>query len=149
MTDAGECGLCAQLHDLPGEAVVLQTGDWAVYVNPSYPGQECVWVQAVSHVEGPWALSDAQADSFGPVVRAAATGLREARGAERIYVVSFGENHQHFHALVIARRADIGAQGRGLSLVGAILGSKGTPNVSAAAAMAADIRSHLPSASHA
>ena len=147
MTDTGECGLCAQLHELPTDAVVLRTGDWAVYVNPSYPGQECVWVQAVSHVEGPWALSDAQAGSFGVVMRAAATGLREARGAERVYVISMGENHQHFHALLIARRADISPEGRGLTLVGTILGAKGAPDRVAAAAMAADIRSRVPTSS--
>jgi hypothetical protein len=44
--------------------------------------------------------------------------VAEATGAPATYLLHFGENYRHFHALVAARGADIPATQRGGNILG-------------------------------
>jgi diadenosine tetraphosphate (Ap4A) HIT family hydrolase len=141
---APDCALCADLEVLPAGAVVIDEPEWVVFVHPSYRRDGCLWVQAREHVEGLWSLTDAQAASFAEVARSSAAALRSAAAAPRVYVVSFGENFPHFHALLIARGDDVPPSDRGLELVGSHLRSKDDRDDAAAIVKAAALRAHLP-----
>jgi len=61
----------------------------------------------------------------------------EATGAPATYLLHFGENYRHFHALVAARGADVPAERRG----GNILGLRpGHVDVAAAVALVPGVR---------
>jgi diadenosine tetraphosphate (Ap4A) HIT family hydrolase len=145
--DDGDCKLCRDLRTLPSAFVVLETDDWIVFVNQDYLRPGCVWVQAKEHVEGLWAMTDDQAATFGVVTRATSVAMRAAFDAQKIYLVSFGENHPHFHALLIARTNEhVDAADRGLSLVGAYLASKGAADTEVSLASSRAIRDQLAAA---
>ncbi|HVX22616.1 MAG TPA: hypothetical protein VHB02_14810 [Acidimicrobiales bacterium] len=135
------CALCQLLDTVPVSLDIHADDDWRVFIHPEYSRPECLWLVANGHVDGLWGMSDAQAGSFGSIVRDVAGLLREACDGQKVYVVSFGENHDHFHALLITRvDADDGL--RGLALVNDHL-SKTKKATAAAEAVAAAIRQGL------
>jgi diadenosine tetraphosphate (Ap4A) HIT family hydrolase len=136
------CALCEADVTLPDAVIVERTDHWLVYVHPRYPTPGQVWVQTTEHVEGSWAMNPGQAASFGDVLQRAARAVRIGHRAERVYLVSFGENHQHFHAMLIARRLE-DASNRGLALVAQNLVETGEEDLPGASEAAAALRACL------
>ena len=129
------CELCALAQEPAGQLDLFEADGWRVFVHPEYARANCVWVVATDHAEGLWDLGDRQARSFGTVTRQVAAALR-ATGSVKVYIVSFGENLPHFHALVIGR-AD--GDEKGLDLTARHL-TKTAPDPGAAAKLAEGLR---------
>jgi diadenosine tetraphosphate (Ap4A) HIT family hydrolase len=139
-----KCALCRAVEQLPAETVVAAGDEWLTYVHPDLAQENCLWVQTRQHVEGLWSMTESQAASMGPTVSRAAQALRRARSAERVYVVSFGENHPHIHALVIARPpANRATEPRGTDLVAAVMSGFGHTDAAAAGRIAGSLRSYF------
>lgn len=97
------CHICELLTAQAAERVVLDDEVWCAYQVADVPG----WITLATrqHVDGPDALTDGQADSFGRHVRAIGAALKQATGAERVHVVYLGEAARHFHAGLFPRLA--------------------------------------------
>ena len=89
------------------------------------------------HAERPTGLNDAELSALGHRARDLVAAVTDATAAPATYLLHFGENYRHFHALVAARGADIPAARRG----GNILGLRpGHVDVAAAVALVPDVR---------
>lgn len=136
-----ECSLCEVVDRLPDSLILASDAAWITYVHPSLADAGCVWVQTRQHVHGIWSMNEEQSSTMGTVMARAAEALRRSRGAERVYMVSFGENHPHMHALLVARPPGEGHGSlRGTALVETVLRQMGESSLDRAAQMAAEIR---------
>jgi diadenosine tetraphosphate (Ap4A) HIT family hydrolase len=65
------------------------------------------WMMLISkrHVAGPAHFDDAEAQTFGPVLRSLEKTLEEVTGALRIYTAALGESSPHFHCHMVPRYA--------------------------------------------
>ena len=70
------------------------------------------------HAELLTGLDDAELSALGHRARDLVAAVAEATGAPATYLLHFGENYRHFHALVAARGADIPAAQRGGNILG-------------------------------
>jgi diadenosine tetraphosphate (Ap4A) HIT family hydrolase len=86
--------------------VILDDGLWFVSHHTGAftdPGE--LIVKTRRHCESLAELTPAEADSLGPVLRAAVAALDGVVVAERIYAVSFNERLRHLHFLLLPRTA--------------------------------------------
>ena len=60
-------------------------------------------LQTRRHCPEPVEFTDAEAASFGPMLRRCERAVREATGAARIYTGSLGEKVRHFHCHMVPR----------------------------------------------
>jgi diadenosine tetraphosphate (Ap4A) HIT family hydrolase len=137
-----DCELCQRLEDLPDAAVIVRTNGWICYVNASFDDPACV-IQAIPHVDGLQSMTDSQGASFGPTVAKVARAMRDALGAERVYLVSMGETHLHLHSLLLARTAADPVDGRGVSRIARYLASRSAPDKDRAEQLATLLREGL------
>ena len=63
-------------------------------------------------------LDDAELSALGHRARDPVAAVTDATAAPATYLLHFGENYRHFHALVAARGADIPAGQRGGNILG-------------------------------
>lgn len=102
------CSACAEVAgelSAPG-GVILDDGLWFVSHHTGAftdPGE--LIVKTRRHCESLAELTPAEADSLGPVLRAAVAALDGVVVAERIYAVSFNERLRHLHFLLLPRTA--------------------------------------------
>jgi diadenosine tetraphosphate (Ap4A) HIT family hydrolase len=102
------CSACAEVAgelSAPG-GVILDDGLWFVSHHTGAftdPGE--LIVKTRRHCESLAELTPAEADSLGPVLRAAVAALDRVVAAERIYAVSFNERLRHLHFLLLPRTA--------------------------------------------
>src|SRR6185437_8558756 len=133
---AGGCLICELERAAPG-AVVFRDELWAAEVAPGYEVPGWFFLRVRRHAELLTGLDDAELAAFGRRARDLVAAVTEATGAPATYLLHFGENYRHFHALVAARGADIPAERRG----GNILGLRpGHVDVAAAVALVPDVR---------
>jgi diadenosine tetraphosphate (Ap4A) HIT family hydrolase len=109
---AGGCLLCEMEQAEPG-AVVFRDELWAAEVAPGYEVPGWFFLRVRRHAELLTALDDAELSALGRRARDLVAAVTEATGAPATYLLHFGENYRHFHALVAARGADIPAGLRG------------------------------------
>ena len=109
---AGGCLLCDMEQTEPG-AVVFRDELWAAEVAPGYEVPGWFVLRVRRHAELLTALDDAELAALGRRARDLVAAVTEATGASATYLLHFGENYRHFHALVAARGADIPAERRG------------------------------------
>ena len=133
---AGGCLICELERAAPG-AVVFRDELWAAEVAPGYEVPGWFFLRVRRHAELLTGLDDAELAAFGRRARDLVAAVTEATGAPATYLLHFGENYRHFHALVAARGADIPAARRG----GNILGLRpGHVDAAAAVALVPDVR---------
>ena len=97
------------------------------------------------HAELLTGLADDELSALGPRARDLIGAVTAATGAPATYLLHFGENYRHFHALVAARGADIPAELRG----GNILGLRpGHVDIPAALTLASAVREAYERACH-
>jgi diadenosine tetraphosphate (Ap4A) HIT family hydrolase len=136
-----DCDICRRVVFGDPALTVGETSEWKVFLNEQFTSRPLVWVAARQHVEGLWALTDAQASTWAVVLRETAAAMRTAFAGERVYVAHFGESHPHFHAVMLARSTGAAEPGpRGVSLLATVLASKSTADVVTAARSAAALR---------
>lgn len=102
------CSACAEVAgdvSAPG-GVIYDDGMWLVshHAGPFTDPGELI-LKTRRHCESLSQLTPAEADSLGPVLRAAVGALERVVVAERIYAVSFNERVRHLHFLLLPRTA--------------------------------------------
>jgi diadenosine tetraphosphate (Ap4A) HIT family hydrolase len=102
------CSACAEVAgdiSAPG-GVIFENGAWFVSHHTGRftdPGE--LIVKTRRHCESIAELTPAEAESLGPILRAAVQSLERVVVAERIYAVSFNERVRHVHFLLLPRTA--------------------------------------------
>jgi len=99
------CLLCelAAHRDDPGDTWVLSEDRWFAGVLPGYEAPGWVVCGMRRHGEGPDSMNPVEAAEFGVVVQRVSAAIREATGAERIYLIAFGEHFPHLHFMLVPR----------------------------------------------
>lgn len=109
------CFLCRKHRGqeaAPPGGYIYQNDHWMVCHAPSGKGPlGTLFVESKRHVLDFAEFDDAEASSFGVLVRRIYTALRGAVGAERIYQISMMEGMPHFHAWIVPRTKDIPERG--------------------------------------
>ncbi|MBX3355164.1 MAG: hypothetical protein KF724_05640 [Phycisphaeraceae bacterium] len=111
---AAPCAIC-NLRE-PGERLTGVTR-WRVRPHPE-PVPMAGWliVDLDRHAEGWHAIDSDEASEFGHLMQRLSSALREASGAERIYLLSFTEMVPHLHAHLAPRHgSDPGQRGWGIA----------------------------------
>ena len=133
---AGGCLLCDMEQAAP-DAVVFRDELWAAEVAPGYEVPGWFFLRVRRHAELMTGLADDELSAMGRRARDLIGAVTAATGAPATYLLHFGENYRHFHALIAARGADIPAELRG----GNILGLRpGQIDVPAALTLASAVR---------
>lgn len=102
MTDCELCAREASDEEPPG-GWVLRTDLWSACVAPGFEVPGWLFLELRRHAEGPMAMDDAEAGELGPLVARLTAGIQAATGAEKVYVVAYGELFPHFHVLLVPR----------------------------------------------
>jgi diadenosine tetraphosphate (Ap4A) HIT family hydrolase len=76
---------------------------WAADIAPGYEVPGWIFLRVRRHAKRITSLSDAELDAFGHRARDLVAAVSEVMGTPTTYLVAFGENYPHFHALVIPR----------------------------------------------
>lgn len=88
-------------------AVVFRDPLWSGEVAPGYDVPGWFVLRARRHAERITGLDEAELASFGRRARDLVAAVTEVTGAPATYLLVFGENHRHFHALITARGEDV------------------------------------------
>lgn len=96
------CLLCA-MEDAPEAATVFRDDLWAAEVVPGYDVPGWFVLRVRRHAELLAGLSDPELDALGRRARDLTSAIQAVTGAPAVYLMTFGENYRHFHALIAAR----------------------------------------------
>ncbi len=122
MTDRA-CLICS-MEGSSSDSRVFLDELWAAEVAPGYEVPGWFFLRARRHAEKLSGLDDAEVATFGRRARDLVTAVEQATGAPAVYLLSFGENYTHFHALVAARGDQIPPAQRGGALLGLLADGK-------------------------
>lgn len=113
--EAESCFLCRKHNEeetAPPGGYIYQDDHWLVCHAPAGKGPlGTLFIESRRHVMDFSEFNDAEAASFGPLVRKIYSALRPLVRAERIYQVSMMEGVPHFHAWIVPRTGDIPQRG--------------------------------------
>ncbi|MFF8415251.1 hypothetical protein [Streptomyces omiyaensis] len=109
--DATGCLMCG-LERNEDANVVFRDPLWSGERVPGYDVPGWFVLRVRRHAERITGLDEDELASFGRRARDLAAAVTEATGAPATYLMVFGENHPHFHALVTARGEDVPADRR-------------------------------------
>ncbi|MFJ9173720.1 hypothetical protein [Streptomyces sp. NPDC102360] len=101
-----DCHMCG-LEDSDDATVVFRDDLWSGQTVPGYDVPGWFVLRVRRHAERLTGLSDAELETFGRRARDLTAAVGEVTGAPATYLLAFGENHRHFHVLVIARTEDV------------------------------------------
>lgn len=111
-----ECLICSMEETAPESRVFLDEL-WAAEVAPGYEVPGWFFLRARRHAERLTGLNDAETAAFGRRAHDLLSAVEQVTGAPAVYLLSFGENYRHFHALVAARGDEVPAASRGWGLL--------------------------------
>ena len=104
------CNICranAGESPIPG-GIIFENDLWLVrHSPPPYGVAGWMTLHSQRHVGGPAHFDDAEAASFGPMLRHLEKVLEEVTGALRIYTAAMGESFPHFHGHMVPRYAQM------------------------------------------
>ncbi|MFG3133286.1 hypothetical protein ACGFZU_37015 [Streptomyces tendae] len=101
-SDHADCFMCG-LEQNEDTAVVFRDPLWSAEMVPGYDVPGWFVLRARRHAERITGLDDAELASFARRARDLVAAVTEVTGAPATYLMVFGENHPHFHALITAR----------------------------------------------
>ena len=105
------CEVCRQERETA--SWIYQNELWSLG-GPSWASMPGYFIlQLRRHAEGLEELSDAEAESLGPLVKRISRVTREVLGYPKTYLVFFGERYPHVHFAVVAVRDDLPEEHRG------------------------------------
>lgn len=107
-----DCLICS-MHDTDPDARIFRDDLWAAEIAPGYEVPGWFFLRTRRHAEALAGLDDDEAATLGRRARDLTRAVEKVTGAQAVYLLHFGENYRHFHALVIARTADVPATLRG------------------------------------
>jgi diadenosine tetraphosphate (Ap4A) HIT family hydrolase len=131
-----ECLICSMEEADPASRVFLDEL-WAAEVAPGYEVPGWFFLRARRHAEKLTGLDEAETATFGRHAHDLISAVEQVTGAPAVYLLSFGENYLHFHALVAARGEQVPPELRGWGLLGLRADGRDLP---AAQALAQDVR---------
>jgi diadenosine tetraphosphate (Ap4A) HIT family hydrolase len=116
--DAEGCEIChREAADVePPGGWVARTAWWSVCVASGFEVPGWLFLELRRHAEGPMGMDDDEAGEMGILMRQVTDAIQQVTGAERVYVVAFGELFPHFHALLFPRMPGAPPQFRGPTL---------------------------------
>jgi diadenosine tetraphosphate (Ap4A) HIT family hydrolase len=101
-----ECLLCT-MEGADESSVVFRDPLWAAEVVPGYDVPGWFILRARRHAERITGLDDEELSSFGRHARDLVAAVTDVTGAPATYLLVFGENYPHFHALIAPRGHDV------------------------------------------
>jgi len=104
---APDCRICElQLHP-PEGGWYWQDEHWSIgpHLTTEVPGWTVVYLRR--HASSLSAMTQPELESMGPTLAMAAAAVEAEAGAERVYLVLFGENFPHLHLVLIPRGAGV------------------------------------------
>jgi diadenosine tetraphosphate (Ap4A) HIT family hydrolase len=131
-----ECLICSMEESDPASRVFLDDL-WAAEVAPGFEVPGWFFLRARRHAEKLTGLDDAETDTFGRRAHDLLSAVEQVTGAPAVYLLSFGENYRHFHALVAARGDQVPPESRGWGLLQLLAAGRDLP---AAQSLAGDVR---------
>ncbi|MER5890797.1 hypothetical protein ABT160_43850 [Streptomyces sp. NPDC001941] len=111
-SDTDDCFMCG-LEQNDESAVVFRDALWSCETVPGYDVPGWFVLRVRRHAERITGLDEAELATFARRARDLVAAVTEATGAPTTYLLVFGENHPHFHALITARGEDVPADRRG------------------------------------
>ncbi len=106
------CLMCA-MEDADDSAVVFRDALWAAEVVPGYEVPGWFILRARRHAERITGLDPPELATFARRARDLVAAMTAVTGAPATYLLVFGENYAHFHALIAARGEDVPMDQRG------------------------------------
>ncbi len=106
---ATECLMC-RMEDIDDSAIVFRDELWAAEVVPAFAVPGWYILRARRHAERITGLDDDELNSLARRARDLVAAVTEVTGAPATYLLVFGENYPHFHAVVTARGEDVPQQ---------------------------------------
>jgi diadenosine tetraphosphate (Ap4A) HIT family hydrolase len=100
-----DCAICNLVSGAAGTPV-FSDDHWVLGMLEGLEAPGWLVLAQRRHGIGAVGMTDAEAISLGPVLKLATTAIEEVTGAERVYVVAYGENSPHWHLLLIPRGSD-------------------------------------------
>jgi diadenosine tetraphosphate (Ap4A) HIT family hydrolase len=131
-----ECPICSMERADPAARVFLDEL-WAAEVAPGYEVPGWFFLRARRHAEKLTGLDEAETATFGRHAHDLVSAVKQVTGAPAVYLLSFGENYRHFHALVAARGDQVPPELRGWGLIQLLAKGRDLP---AARALAGQVR---------
>ena len=131
-----ECLICSMEEADPASRVFLDEL-WAAEVAPGYEVPGWFFLRSRRHAEKLTGLDDAETASFGRHAHDLISAVEQVTGAPAVYILSFGENYLHFHALIAARGEQVPPELRGGAMLQLLAEGRDAP---AARAVAGDVR---------
>ena len=131
-----ECLICSMEEADPASRVFLDEL-WAAEVAPGFEVPGWFFLRARRHAERLTGLDEAETATFGRHAHDLVSAVEQVTGAPAVYLLSFGENFRHFHALVAARGDQVPQESRGYGLIQLLAAGRDLP---AAQALAGDVR---------
>jgi len=130
------CLICSMEETDPASRVFLDEL-WAAEVAPGFEVPGWFFLRARRHAEKLTGLDEAETATFGRHAHDLVSAVEQVTGAPAVYLLSFGENYLHFHALVAARGEQVPPESRGWGLLGLLAEGRDVP---AAQALARDVK---------
>jgi diadenosine tetraphosphate (Ap4A) HIT family hydrolase len=109
---ADRCQVCDLRKAIPSESLVHADDVWTANLVLDVPG----WIMVSTNRHSGdwlWGLSDDEAATLGPLVRQLSAAAKAEADVERVYLMGFGEQWQHFHFMLLSRRVSTPAEFRG------------------------------------
>jgi diadenosine tetraphosphate (Ap4A) HIT family hydrolase len=131
-----DCLICSMEETDPA-ARVFADELWAAEVAPGYEVPGWFFLRARRHAERLTGLDEAETATFGRHAHDLVRAVERVTGAPAVYLLSFGENYRHFHALVAARGDQVPPESRGWALLRLLATGRDIP---AARARAGEVR---------
>ncbi len=98
-TDGGSgCSICDRIEKI-GDGAVFRDDTWVVLPSADRPG----WLilAARAHCDWTWGMGESEQSTFGAALARVTGAIRDTVGAEKVYVLGFGEGSSHFHVLLV------------------------------------------------
>jgi diadenosine tetraphosphate (Ap4A) HIT family hydrolase len=106
MSTVTDCLICQQ-EDAPEANVVWRDDLFACEITPGFEVPGWIVVRVRRHTIGWPGLDDAELAAVGRRIADTVAASSEVSGAEKVYVLTFGEAFPHFHALVAPRGEEV------------------------------------------
>jgi diadenosine tetraphosphate (Ap4A) HIT family hydrolase len=103
-----DCQICTRERSdtEPTGGWVLRTPLWTACVAEGYEAPGWLFLQTRRHTEGPMGMNAEEAGELGLHMAELSGAIRAVTGAEKIYVLAYGERFPHFHMVLLPRLAD-------------------------------------------
>ena len=131
-----ECLICSMEESDPASRVFLDEL-WAAEVAPGFEVPGWFFLRSRRHAEKLTGLDEAETATLGRHAHDLVSAVEQVTGAPAVYLLSFGEDYRHFHALVAARGDQVPPDLRGWGLLQLLAEGRDVP---AAQALAGNVR---------